>query len=409
MLFIPAFIRHNLLSKVGDADADEVEFEGCSQRRPTAAPKRLFDDAEPEAAGAVVERQTRQVRPRVQVRTAAQSPVANPRTSTTASRSPMHLRGATSPSPARQQQHGFVTPISSEKRPDASAKETPETPPAKKRRCNNPLGQNQTEEVRRMAARAHSNFLIRGKTAPKPIDTMAELGHAVGKNFCRDMYKEIFEGKGTFANKSGEDHGGVTIYGEEVDKLHQGLIRKHRPNWEVLSFRDTAKELRALIPEGSPAPAHSTVWRHEQQMGYKTHNITPRPILGELGKQKREEFAQEHAGEDLTRTLVLDEKIFTETKPQIKKKFKARDCSPVPDDQMYLMFKGSNTNTQLTKLMYLAVSTEGKKVGLYEINCADPRNTQKNGDQGKGLCASLFQCILDEVEADALKQLGPGK
>ena len=53
MLFIPAFTRHNLRSKAGDADADEVEFEGCSQRRPTAAPKRLFDDTEPEAAGAV--------------------------------------------------------------------------------------------------------------------------------------------------------------------------------------------------------------------------------------------------------------------------------------------------------------------------------------------------------------------
>ena len=33
MLFIPAFTRHNLRSKAGDADADEVEFEGCSQRR----------------------------------------------------------------------------------------------------------------------------------------------------------------------------------------------------------------------------------------------------------------------------------------------------------------------------------------------------------------------------------------
>ena len=53
MLFIPAFTRHNLRSKAGDADADEVEFEGCSQRRPMAAPKRLFDDTEPEAAGAV--------------------------------------------------------------------------------------------------------------------------------------------------------------------------------------------------------------------------------------------------------------------------------------------------------------------------------------------------------------------
>ena len=31
MLFIPAFTRHNLRSKAGDADADEVEFEGCSQ------------------------------------------------------------------------------------------------------------------------------------------------------------------------------------------------------------------------------------------------------------------------------------------------------------------------------------------------------------------------------------------
>ena len=46
----------------------------------------------------------------------------------------MHLRGATSPSPARQQQHGFVSPIciSSERRPDASAKETPETPPGER-------------------------------------------------------------------------------------------------------------------------------------------------------------------------------------------------------------------------------------------------------------------------------------
>ena len=51
MLFIPAFTRHNLRSKAGDADADKVEFEGCSHT--TAAPKRLFDDTEPEAAGAV--------------------------------------------------------------------------------------------------------------------------------------------------------------------------------------------------------------------------------------------------------------------------------------------------------------------------------------------------------------------
>ena len=69
----------------------------------------------------------------------AQSPVANPQTSTTTSRSPMRLRGTTLPSPARQQQHGFATPVSSKKRPNASAKEIPETPPAKKRRCNNPL------------------------------------------------------------------------------------------------------------------------------------------------------------------------------------------------------------------------------------------------------------------------------
>ena len=41
-----------------------------------------------------------------------------------------------------------------------------------------------------MAAQAHSNYLIRGKSKPKPRETLAELGHDVGKNFCRDMYSE---------------------------------------------------------------------------------------------------------------------------------------------------------------------------------------------------------------------------
>ena len=73
------------------------------------------------------------------------------------------------------------------------------------------------------------------------------------------------------------------------------------------------------------------------------------------------------------------------------------------------MCSGHTSNAQLSKPMYLAVSTEGKKVSLCEVNCADPRNKKKNGDQGRGLCASLFKCILDKVEADALKQLGPGR
>ena len=57
-------------------------------------------------------------------------------------------------------------------------------------------------------------------------------------------------------------------------------------------MRDTAKELRAFIAEGLPALSHVTVWRHEQKMGYSTHNITPRPILGTVGKQKQKEFAE---------------------------------------------------------------------------------------------------------------------
>ena len=64
-----------------------------------------------------------------------------------------------------------------------------------------------------------------------------------------------------------------------------------------------------------------TVWRHEQNMGYKSHNITPRPLVHEKGKRDREEFGTEHMGIDLTRVLVMDEKNFTEVKPQIKKKF----------------------------------------------------------------------------------------
>ena len=54
----------------------------------------------------------------------------------------------------------------------------------------------------------------------------------------------------------------------------------------------TAKELHVLIPEGLPALPHVTVWRHEQKMGYNTHNITPQPILGRVGKQKQKEFAK---------------------------------------------------------------------------------------------------------------------
>ena len=42
--FIPAFTRHNL-RLAGDADAGEVEFEGCSQRG-TIVLTRLFDDGE---------------------------------------------------------------------------------------------------------------------------------------------------------------------------------------------------------------------------------------------------------------------------------------------------------------------------------------------------------------------------
>ena len=106
-------------------------------------PTQLFDDGE---SGASAER--RQVlKPRRRAShssgvPASQSPVANPRTSTTASWSLTRLQSTASPSPARQQQHRFATPVSSKKRPEASAMETPETRPAKKRRSNNPLSQN---------------------------------------------------------------------------------------------------------------------------------------------------------------------------------------------------------------------------------------------------------------------------
>ena len=45
MLPTPALTRHNLRSKAGDGETDDVEFEGCSQKRTLGVPKWLFSDA----------------------------------------------------------------------------------------------------------------------------------------------------------------------------------------------------------------------------------------------------------------------------------------------------------------------------------------------------------------------------
>ena len=44
-LSTPAYTRHNLRSKAGNRETDDVEFEGCSQKRTLGVPKWLFSDA----------------------------------------------------------------------------------------------------------------------------------------------------------------------------------------------------------------------------------------------------------------------------------------------------------------------------------------------------------------------------
>ena len=110
-------------------------------------------------------------------------------------------------------------------------------------------------------------------------------------------------------------------------------------------------------------------------LGFKRIKRKKKPLADAKTRVKRLDFATDKDGFDFTRWLVVDEKIFTESK-RAREEIEARQGSPLFPWQLFFVF-APETKTQLKKKMWLVGMTEGKKVGYYKVDYTDEDNVTK--------------------------------
>jgi hypothetical protein len=94
--------------------------------------------------------------------------------------------------------------------------------------------------------------------------------------------------------------------------------------------------------------------------------VVCKPFLRLQTLATRLAFAKRWVKKSWDDIIVIDEKWFTEQKPG-SKHIEVRDGSPVKRSQAFIESK-AETNTQLTKLMYLVAVSKHGRIGMWKLD-----------------------------------------
>jgi hypothetical protein len=151
-------------------------------------------------------------------------------------------------------------------------------------------------------------------------------------------------------------------------------------------------------------PSPRTVRAKKAAMGFKSIKIKTKPLLSGPMMRLRELFAQQHMKRCFNSTVVLDEKWFSEEKVK-GQTIEARPSSPLKGEQF--KHKQGESETQLTKIMYLAAVTGQHKIGIYELDIN--AYNKKHGTKSKGVNTQLLNPIFKKIAKQARELMPHGQ
>jgi len=147
----------------------------------------------------------------------------------------------------------------------------------------------------------------------------------------------------------------------ETWQIVVAIIRDFRRQGQPASSRKIKAKL-VRTKTVTKVPSIVTISKRVKAMGFKLYRTQDKPFINSTIMAKRLEYAKWLRHEDFSRTVFVDEKQFAQQKDPGT--VLARRTSPIKRFNP----KQASTDSQLTKVMYLAAVTETKKICLIEMS-----------------------------------------
>eukprot|EP00968_Pinguiococcus_pyrenoidosus_P025645 scaffold6550_cov162-Pinguiococcus_pyrenoidosus.AAC.1 len=280
--------------------------------------------------------------------------------------------------------------------------ESPTALTSASRRASAPSGRLIRDSDKVQILKKYCRWLERGR--PKADSPLSEIctTYAVHRHYPRKLYQKVLA-YGSVENRfSGRAR---NEFSEETWEEMIAIIRSRREMRRSAPASLIRSELAKMAGPRTRVslPSVSTIRRKKKAMGFQVHKTKTKPKLSKRMMAERLRFAERHKNYEFKRTIVLDEKWFTEEKGSLDR-FEKRKSSPIKP-RVAFRAATAETKTQLTKVMYLVAVCEGQKVGMYEM---DWRGWQKlhGKKQTKGVNAEYFCHILKQVKRDCNRIFG---
>ena len=205
--------------------------------------------------------------------------------------------------------------------------------------------------------------LVAAKKVDSPIPKLMQT-HGCAENYPRRLYKLMME-RGTVENQWGL--GRPKDYTEEVWDEMVRVIREYRDEEQAYASGASIRmELSKVFTAGTKIPSVRHTNRKKAEMKFEPVNLTYKPYMSAPTMEKRFDYSTKELPKwPWPRTVVIDQKWFTEKKP-LKAKVLKRRGAPLKKP---FKTKQKETKTQLRKVMYMmAVSPTHGKIGKWKLN-----------------------------------------
>ncbi|MEL7342962.1 MAG: hypothetical protein AAGM67_20935, partial [Bacteroidota bacterium] len=132
----------------------------------------------------------------------------------------------------------------------------------------------------------------------------------------------------------------------------------------------TATGIQSILSdEVQRIPSKRTIQRMKKRLGFRWVPVQKKPMLSLRLMRERLEFCEHFRNHNFSRTIVLDEKWFSESTFRHAGFERTKD-TPVNSLPTDITFRAANheTKTQQIKLMFLCAVSNEKKIGMYELD-----------------------------------------
>jgi hypothetical protein len=318
----------------------------------------------------------------------------------------------------------LVTPARQIKKRNAQATPSTSSTPGEK-----PTRKFYSQEVRTECAQKYALWVQQGKPRKRgasPIPALMEK-YGFDEHFPHKCFNQFLKtGSPADGRKS---NGRKRVFGKDYEdavvvQVKEKAKKRRKPSGRSLAAalkkvadtvipttsRTTRSSAASSANDDPPPPVKGPSRETCRQLIKRlNYHITPckrKPYLNKKLMDARLQFALEHCDDEMLRTVIFDEKWFTERKGT-NNVILTRPGSPVPDDVLYYG-REAETETQLKKMMFLVAICEEGPIGMWEIDFNSPANVTLGGEKGKGLTSALLNKYLEEMHTAAEDKLGSG-